>query len=149
MTVSQSVRTSALPKSTSCNLWGLCRPAVGGGLGAGDVSLFAVRGPAVSGRSGRASGAGVVAHGGACRGGAGRIVLLAADGEQNVDIACRVGVCVDVVSKWRKRFCEEGLAGLKDRPRSGRPRRFGCEVVAGIKAVACEPPEQRNVPLSR
>jgi transposase len=78
-----------------------------------------------------------------------RIVLLAADGAQNVDIAQRVGVCVDVASKWRKRFCEEGLAGLRDRPRSGRPRTFGAAVVAGIKALACEPPEEREVPLSR
>lgn len=78
-----------------------------------------------------------------------RIVLLAADGLQNVEIAQRVGVCVDVASKWRKRFCEEGLAGLNDRPRSGRPRTFGAEVVAGIKAMACEPPAQRDVPLSR
>lgn len=78
-----------------------------------------------------------------------RIVLLAADGAQNVDIARCVGVCVDVASRWRKRFCEEGLAGLRDRPRSGRPRRFGDEVVAGIKAMACERPEQRGVPLSR
>lgn len=78
-----------------------------------------------------------------------RIVLLAADGHRNVDIAAQVGVCVDVVSRWRKRFCEEGLAGLVDRPRSGRPRRFGSEVVAGVKAMACEPPEQRAVPLSR
>jgi transposase len=78
-----------------------------------------------------------------------RIVLLAADGEQNVDIADRVGVCVDVASKWRKRFCEEGLAGLKDRCRPGRARRFGSEVVAGVKALACEPPEERKVPLSR
>ncbi len=78
-----------------------------------------------------------------------RIVLLACDGVQNVDIAARVGVCVDVVSRWRKRFSIEGLAGLGDRPRSGRPRRFGPEVVAGVKAMACEPPEQRAVPLSR
>lgn len=78
-----------------------------------------------------------------------RIVLLAADGHRNVDIAAQVGVCVDVASRWRKRFCEEGLAGLVDRPRSGRPRRFGSEVVAGVKAMACEPPEQRAVPLSR
>ena len=59
------------------------------------------------------------------------------------------GVCVDVASKWRKRFCREGLAGLVDRPRSGRPRVFGSEVVAGIKALACEPPERRGVPLAR
>lgn len=78
-----------------------------------------------------------------------RIVLLAAEGLQNVDIATRVGVCVDVVSRWRKRFGEAGIAGMADRPRSGRPRRFGPEVVAGIKALACEPPEKRAIPLSR
>jgi transposase len=78
-----------------------------------------------------------------------RIVLLAAGGMQNVDIAARVGVCVGVASRWRKRFCEEGIVGLADRPRSGRPRRFGSAVVAGIKALACEPPEQGQVPLSR
>jgi transposase len=78
-----------------------------------------------------------------------RIVLCAAEGAANVDIARRLGVCVDVVSKWRKRFCLQGLAGLRDRPRSGRPRRFGSEVVAGIKALACEPPEARDVPLAR
>ena len=78
-----------------------------------------------------------------------RIVLLAADGVRNVDIAARIGLSVDAVSRWRKRFSLHGLAGLADRPRSGRPRRFGSEVVAGIKALACEPPEKRAVPLSR
>jgi len=78
-----------------------------------------------------------------------RIVLAAAKGAQNVDIAKEVGVCVDVASKWRKRFCQQGLDGLNDRPRSGRPRVFGSEVVAGIKALACEPPEERDVPLAR
>jgi transposase len=78
-----------------------------------------------------------------------RIVLFAAEGMANVAIAERVGACVDAVSKWRKRFCQEGLDGLKDRPRSGRPRRFGAEVVAGIKAMACEPLEATEVPLSR
>lgn len=78
-----------------------------------------------------------------------RIVLLAAEGLPNVDISARVGLCVDSVSRWRKRFCQERLDGLVDRPRPGRPRRFGAEVVAGVKAMACEPPEQRQVPLSR
>ena len=78
-----------------------------------------------------------------------RIVLLAAVDMKNVVIAARVGVCVGVVSRWRKRFCEEGIAGLADRPRLGRPRRFGPQVVAGVKAMACEPPEERRVPLSR
>lgn len=78
-----------------------------------------------------------------------RIVLLAADGWANVDIAEELGMHVDVVSRWRKRFGEEGIAGLDDRPRSGRPRAFGPEVAAGVKAMACEPPAARDVPLSR
>jgi transposase-like protein len=53
-----------------------------------------------------------------------RIVLLAADGMENVAIAERVGVVVNTVSKWRKRYFEEGMDGLADRKRSGRPRSF-------------------------
>ncbi len=53
-----------------------------------------------------------------------RIVLAAADGQQNTQIAGRLGVAVNTVSKWRKRFVEAGLAGLGDRKRPGRPRRF-------------------------
>jgi predicted ArsR family transcriptional regulator len=53
-----------------------------------------------------------------------RIVLAAADSQQNIHIAGRLGVAVNTVSKWRKRFVEEGLAGLGDRKRPGRPRRF-------------------------
>jgi transposase-like protein len=53
-----------------------------------------------------------------------RIVLAATDGEQNIQIAGQLGVAVTTVSKWRKRFVEEGLAGLGDRKRPGRPRRF-------------------------
>ena len=78
-----------------------------------------------------------------------RIVLLAAQGVPNVGIAAWLDLDVDTVSKWRKRFVLEGLAGLKDRPRSGRPRRFAAEVVAAVKAMACEPPQARAVPLSR
>jgi transposase len=76
-------------------------------------------------------------------------VLLAAEGWTNVDIADEVGAHVDVVSRWRKRFCQERLAGLADRPRSGRPRSFPAQVVAQVKAMACEAPAQRDVPLAR
>jgi transposase len=78
-----------------------------------------------------------------------KIVLLAADGEANSRIAERLDVGVGMVSMWRKRFFESGLAGLEDRARSGRPRSFAAEVVAEVKAMACEPPAQREVPLSR
>lgn len=78
-----------------------------------------------------------------------KIVLFAASGQTNAVIAQRLDVHVDVVARWRKRFCAQGLAGLRDRARSGRPRCFAATVVAEVKAMACEPPPQREVPLSR
>lgn len=78
-----------------------------------------------------------------------KIVLLAADGLLNTVIAERLDVHVDVVSKWRQRFATEGMDGLVDRRRSGRPPVFAAEVVAQVKAMACQPPRQRQVPLSR
>jgi transposase len=78
-----------------------------------------------------------------------KIVLLAVDGVANTMIAERLDVHVDVVSRWRKRFCEKGIDGLADRKRSGRPRVFAAEVVAEVKAMACAPPSEREVPLSR
>lgn len=53
-----------------------------------------------------------------------RIVLAASAGEENASIAVRLEVAVNTVIKWRKRFFEEGIDGLADRKRSGRPRTF-------------------------
>jgi len=78
-----------------------------------------------------------------------RIVLDAAAGLPNALIARRVGVAPNTVRKWRKRFCTHGYAGLRDRPRPGRPRVFAAAVVAEVKAIACELPATHNVPVSR
>jgi len=53
-----------------------------------------------------------------------RIVLLAGDGQENTEIARRLDTPVQVVSKWRKRFFEERLAGLAERSRTGRRPAF-------------------------
>ena len=53
-----------------------------------------------------------------------KIVLMAAGGLGNDEIAARLGTNRVIVSKWRKRFFEQGLAGLEERPRGGRPRVF-------------------------
>ena len=53
-----------------------------------------------------------------------RIVLYAADGLGNDEIAARLDTPRQVVSKWRKRFYDERLAGLTDLPRGGRPPSF-------------------------
>src|SRR5207244_9627312 len=53
-----------------------------------------------------------------------KIVLLAAEGLENAEIARRLDTTREAVSRWRKRFYDERLQGLEDRPRAGRPRRF-------------------------
>ncbi len=53
-----------------------------------------------------------------------KIVLLAAQGLRNDEIAARLDTPRQVVSKWRKRFYEQRLAGLADLPRGGRPPGF-------------------------
>ncbi len=53
-----------------------------------------------------------------------KIVLYAAEGLSNEDIASRLDLPRQVVSKWRKRFFEEGMPGLAERPRRGRPAVF-------------------------
>jgi transposase len=53
-----------------------------------------------------------------------RIVLMAAEGLSNHEIARRLACSRYTVWQWRKRFFEEGLDGLADRPRPGRPRSF-------------------------
>ncbi len=78
-----------------------------------------------------------------------RIVLAAAAGGTNSSIAAESEITVETVRKWRKRFHAEGVAGLVDRSRSGRPRVFTATQVAQVKALACTPPEQCGVPLSR
>jgi hypothetical protein len=53
-----------------------------------------------------------------------RMVLLAADGLRNDQIAARLDCGRAVVSQWRKRFFEQRLAALEDLPRRGRPPTF-------------------------
>lgn len=53
-----------------------------------------------------------------------QMVLLAAEGLRNDEIAARLNCRREVVSQWRKRFHEQRLAGLEDRPRRGRPPTF-------------------------
>lgn len=53
-----------------------------------------------------------------------KMILMAADGLSNDQIAARLDTRREVVSLWRKRFFEQRLRGLEELPRSGRPRGF-------------------------
>jgi hypothetical protein len=53
-----------------------------------------------------------------------KIILHAAEGFANDEIARRLDTRREVVSLWRKRFFTERLAGLEELPRPGRPRSF-------------------------
>src|SRR3974377_693649 len=60
------------------------------------------------------------------------IVLLSAAGKMNQQIARQLGLTNATVGKWRRRFLEQGVAGLHDELRPGRPRPISDERVAQL-----------------
>jgi transposase len=71
-----------------------------------------------------------------------RIVLAAAQGTANAQIARELGCSVPAVRTWRRRFAVRGIPGLFDRPRSGRPEVHGPSARLAVIAVATSvPPE--------
>jgi len=61
-----------------------------------------------------------------------RIVLMAAEGAPNRTIAQTVGLSAQMVCKWRRRYLQQGLPGLHDELRPGRPRSISDEKVAAL-----------------
>ena len=72
-----------------------------------------------------------------------RIVLLADEGIGTNEIVRRVGVSKPTVIGWKKRYTAEGLAGLDDRPKSGRPATV--DEVAVVLATLEPPPARLGV----
>lgn len=69
-----------------------------------------------------------------------RIVLRAAQGATNTQIAAEAGVSLPTVGLWRRNFCERRLEGLSDAPRSGRPRSVDDGEVQRVLAMTLETP---------
>lgn len=69
-----------------------------------------------------------------------RIVLRAAEGATNRQIAAELGLSLPTVGDWRTKFAREGTDGLSDRPRPGRPRTVDETTVNRVVAKALEPP---------
>ena len=70
-----------------------------------------------------------------------RIVLAAAAGKSNQQIAGELHMPEVTVGKWRRSFAQQGLQGLEDAPRSGRPVMHGPEIVQRVQTRVCEQPE--------
>src|SRR6266478_8320143 len=70
-----------------------------------------------------------------------RIILAAAAGKTNQQIAGDVQMPEVTVSKWRRRFASRGLEGLQDAARCGRPVKHGLEIVQRVQRRACQQPE--------
>lgn len=78
-----------------------------------------------------------------------RIVLAAAEGRSAARIAGEVGCSERTVWKWRCRFERDGLAGLMDAPRPGRPLVHGPQTRARLIALACTRPSPTSAGLRR
>ncbi len=72
-----------------------------------------------------------------------RMILLAAEGVGNREIAERVGASPTTVIQWRARYAERGIAGLEDQERSGRPREL--DHAAIVTATLKPPPKKLGV----
>jgi putative transposase len=87
-----------------------------------------------------------------------RIILPAAEGLNNREIAGRLGLTVNTVRHWRRRwlgsqaipFAELSVAErLADAPRPGAPARITADQVCRIVALACEAPRESERPISQ
>jgi transposase len=68
------------------------------------------------------------------------MILLAAKGHSNADIARRLRCQAHVVGKWRRRFAQEGVNALADRARSGRPVTTSERETKRVVMTACRQP---------
>src|SRR5438045_846147 len=71
----------------------------------------------------------------------GRIVLAAADGSNNQQIAAALKVPPITVGKWRHSFALFGIEGLRDAPRSGRPPKHDSDTRLKVQTRVCQQPD--------
>jgi transposase len=73
-----------------------------------------------------------------------RIVLAAADGSNNQQIAAALKIPPITVGKWRRSFAMGGVEGLRDSPRSGRPPKHDAETRRKLQTRVCQQPEDQS-----
>lgn len=83
-----------------------------------------------------------------------KIILQAAKGSSNVEIAQALGVSLEMSRLWRRRWRELSfkevpvVERLRDESRPGTPATFTMEQITQLYAIACAPPEQYDRPIS-
>jgi transposase len=73
-----------------------------------------------------------------------RIVLAADAGNSNQKIAADLKIPEVTVGKWRRAFAVQGLDGLRDAPRSGRPPKHDAAVLQRVQTLVCQQPESQG-----
>jgi len=73
-----------------------------------------------------------------------RIILAAATGLSNQQIASDLEIPQVTVGKWRRSFADQGLEGLRDAARSGRPPKHDADVWQRVQTLACQQPESQS-----
>lgn len=73
-----------------------------------------------------------------------RIVLAAAGGSTNQQIAAALKIPPITVGKWRRSFAIHGVEGLRDAPRSGRPAKYDFEIRHKVQTRVCQQPEDQS-----
>lgn len=73
-----------------------------------------------------------------------RIVLAAADGSSNQQIAQALHIPAITVGKWRRSFAVDGIEGLRDAPRSGRPPKHDFTIRQRVQTRVCQQPEAQS-----
>jgi transposase len=77
-----------------------------------------------------------------------RIVLLSRSGDTVAEIAETLGVCPETVRRWIHRFDRQGVEGLADRPRAGRPPTYTAEEVGEVIATSLTKPSELGLPFA-
>src|SRR4051794_3955592 len=77
-----------------------------------------------------------------------QILLAIADGQRPSQVARQLGLSRPTVYTWIHRFNEQGLHGLGDRPRAGRPHTYTAEQRAEVIAAALTDPKHLSLPFN-
>lgn len=69
-----------------------------------------------------------------------KMILSCLDGKKNQEVACEFGVRPETVSHWRRGFSEQGIKGLYDKSRSGKPKKYNEELRSKLLKILELPP---------